>query len=101
MVTENGAAFPDEVGPDGRVADPERIAYLREHLAAVHAAIAAGARVDGYFVWSLMDNFEWAYGYGEAVRDGRRRLRHAGAHAEGQRPVLRGGRPGQRRLSSA
>ena len=51
------------MGADGRVADPERIAYLREHLAAVHAAIAAGARVSGYFVWSLMDNFEWSYGY--------------------------------------
>ena len=63
MVTENGAAFPDAVGPDGRVADPDRTAYLREHLAAVHAAIAGGARVDGYFVWSLMDNFEWSYGY--------------------------------------
>jgi beta-glucosidase len=63
MVTENGAAFPDTVGADGRVADPERTAYLHEHLAAVHAAIAAGARVDGYFVWSLMDNFEWSYGY--------------------------------------
>ena len=63
MVTENGAAFPDTVGADGRVADPERTAYLREHLAAVHAAITAGARVSGYFVWSLMDNFEWSYGY--------------------------------------
>jgi len=63
MVTENGAAYPDTVGADGRVADPERTAYLREHLAAVHAAIAEGARVEGYFVWSLMDNFEWSYGY--------------------------------------
>ncbi len=63
MVTENGAAFPDTVGACGRVADPERIAYLREHLAATHAAITAGARVSGYFVWSLMDNFEWSFGY--------------------------------------
>ena len=63
MVTENGAAFDDTAGADGQVADPERIAYLREHLAAVHAAIAAGARVSGYFVWSLMDNFEWSFGY--------------------------------------
>jgi beta-glucosidase len=63
VVTENGSAFGDTVGADGQVADPERIAYLREHLAAVHAAIAAGARVSGYFVWSLMDNFEWSYGY--------------------------------------
>ncbi len=62
-VTENGAAFPDVPGPDGHVADPERVAYLRAHLAAVHDAIAAGARVGAYCVWSLMDNFEWAHGY--------------------------------------
>jgi beta-glucosidase len=65
LVTENGAAFPDAVGPDGRVADLDRVEYLRAHLAAVHAAIAAGAPVDGYYVWSLMDNFEWAWGYGK------------------------------------
>jgi beta-glucosidase len=63
LVTENGAAFPDAVGPDGRVADLDRVEYLRAHLAAVHAAIAAGAPVAGYYVWSLMDNFEWAWGY--------------------------------------
>jgi beta-glucosidase len=63
LVTENGAAFADAVGPDGRVADLDRVEYLRTHLAAVHAAIAAGAPVDGYYVWSLMDNFEWAWGY--------------------------------------
>jgi beta-glucosidase len=48
---------------DGRVADPQRVEYLRAHLAAVHAAIEAGAPVIGYFVWSLLDNFEWAWGY--------------------------------------
>jgi beta-glucosidase len=63
MVTENGAAFPDELQPDGRVRDPERVAYLRSHLAAVHAALEAGAPVIGYCVWSLLDNFEWAWGY--------------------------------------
>ncbi|GAB7193523.1 GH1 family beta-glucosidase [Kineococcus sp. NUM-3379] len=63
MITENGAAYPDEVAPDGGVHDAERVQYLREHLAAVHAAVGAGAKVTGYFVWSLMDNFEWAYGY--------------------------------------
>jgi beta-glucosidase len=63
MVTENGAAFPDVVGEDGRVRDPERVEYLRSHLAAVHAAIDAGAPVTGYYVWSLLDNFEWAWGY--------------------------------------
>jgi len=65
LVTENGAAFDDYVNPEGEVRDPERIAYLRSHLAAVHAVIADGVDVRGYFLWSLMDNFEWAYGYGK------------------------------------
>ncbi|MEV7232589.1 GH1 family beta-glucosidase [Streptomyces sp. NPDC051020] len=63
MVTENGAAFDDYVSPEGRVEDPERIEYLRGHLDAVRRAVADGADVRGYFLWSLMDNFEWAYGY--------------------------------------
>ncbi|PBC79711.1 beta-glucosidase [Streptomyces sp. TLI_235] len=63
LVTENGAAFEDTVGEDGTVHDPERAAYVRGHLAAVADAIAAGADVRGYFLWSLLDNFEWAYGY--------------------------------------
>ncbi|QIQ01024.1 GH1 family beta-glucosidase [Streptomyces liangshanensis] len=65
MITENGAAFDDYAGPDGEVRDPERIAYLRAHLAAAHRAIEAGADVRGYFLWSLLDNFEWSYGYGK------------------------------------
>jgi beta-glucosidase len=63
MVTENGAAYDDYVSPEGAVNDPERVAYVRSHLSAVHRAIADGADVRGYFLWSLMDNFEWAYGY--------------------------------------
>ncbi|MEU0761562.1 GH1 family beta-glucosidase [Streptomyces microflavus] len=63
MVTENGAAFEDVPDTDGRVHDPERIAYLHGHLAAVQRAVADGADVRGYFLWSLMDNFEWGYGY--------------------------------------
>jgi len=63
-VTENGAAFYDPPSPlDGRVEDPLRTAYLREHLRAVGRAIDAGVDVRGYFVWSLLDNFEWAHGY--------------------------------------
>jgi len=63
-VTENGAAFFDPPSLDGdRVADPLRVDYLRKHLAAVHAAIAGGVDVRGYFVWSLLDNFEWSAGY--------------------------------------
>lgn len=62
-VTENGSSFPDRVGPDGTVDDPERRAYLESHLAACASAVAKGAPLAGYFAWSLMDNFEWAYGY--------------------------------------
>jgi len=63
-VTENGAAFADpERAPPGGVEDPLRVAYLRDHLRAVGRAIAAGVDVRGYFVWSLLDNFEWAHGY--------------------------------------
>jgi beta-glucosidase len=63
MITENGAAFPDEVADDGRIHDDDRIGYLRKHFAAAHRAIEAGVDLRGYFVWSLLDNFEWAYGY--------------------------------------
>jgi beta-glucosidase len=62
-VTENGAAFGDVRGHDGRVRDPERIAYLSAYLDAVARAIADGVPVQGYFVWSLLDNFEWNFGY--------------------------------------
>ena len=62
LVTENGAAF-DDVVEDGAVHDARRTAYLREHLSAVASAIAAGADVRGYLVWSLLDNFEWAWGF--------------------------------------
>ncbi|MGD9028178.1 MAG: GH1 family beta-glucosidase [Anaerolineae bacterium] len=63
-VTENGCAFPDTPDGAGFVQDWARIDFLRGHLRAVHEAIGAGADVRGYFVWSLMDNFEWAMGYG-------------------------------------
>ncbi len=62
-VTENGASFGDIRTHDGRVHDPERAAYLRDYLAAVAQAVETGAPVKGYFVWSLLDNFEWAHGY--------------------------------------
>jgi beta-glucosidase len=62
-ILENGAAFPDEIDADGRIRDERRIAYLRAYLGAVEDAIAAGVPVRGYFVWSLLDNFEWALGY--------------------------------------
>lgn len=61
-ITENGMARDDEV-VDGSVHDPERIRYFERHLQALESAIASGVDVRGYFVWSLMDNFEWSYGY--------------------------------------
>ena len=64
FVTENGAAYPDTLRlPDGSVDDQDRIAFLRGHLAAAERARAAGAPVHGYLVWTLLDNYEWAYGY--------------------------------------
>ncbi|WP_019907224.1 GH1 family beta-glucosidase [Thermoanaerobacter indiensis] len=62
-ITENGAAFKDEVTEDGRVHDDERIEYIKEHLKAAAKFIGEGGNLKGYFVWSLMDNFEWAHGY--------------------------------------
>jgi beta-glucosidase len=62
-ITENGAAFADEPGPDGTVDDPDRVAYLAEHVAACERAVRAGVPLRGYFAWSLLDNFEWAWGY--------------------------------------
>jgi beta-glucosidase len=62
-VTENGAAYDDEVSADGAVHDAERTEYILDHIRAVGEAIADGADVRGYFVWSLLDNFEWAWGY--------------------------------------
>lgn len=61
-ITENGAAFAD-ARQNGRVPDPRRISYLEEHLAALTSAMAEGVPLRGYFLWSLLDNFEWAFGY--------------------------------------
>jgi beta-glucosidase len=62
-VTENGAAFDDRVAPDGSVPDPDRVAYLDGHFREALRAVRDGVDLRGYFVWSLLDNFEWAYGY--------------------------------------
>ncbi|ANN17332.1 beta-glucosidase [Amycolatopsis orientalis] len=62
-VTENGCVYPDLADERGMVADDQRIAFLREHVEAARAAVAAGVDLRGYFCWSLLDNFEWAHGY--------------------------------------
>ncbi|MGF1473839.1 MAG: GH1 family beta-glucosidase [Rubrobacteraceae bacterium] len=62
-ITENGAAFHDYADPEGAVNDEERVAFLEAHLHAAHEAVEEGVNLAGYFVWSLLDNFEWAEGY--------------------------------------
>jgi beta-glucosidase len=62
-ITENGVPVPDVVSPDGQVHDTPRIRYLRDHMAQAYRAMQDGVPLHGYFVWSLLDNFEWALGY--------------------------------------
>ncbi len=64
-ITENGAAFPDEVTPGGEVLDLDRREYLRNYLIELHRATAEGYDVRGYFLWSILDNFEWSEGFGK------------------------------------
>jgi len=83
FVTENGAAYP--VDPTDPARDPQRVSFLRRHLDAALDAIEEGVPLRGYFVWSLLDNFEWAYGYGHRFgivhvdyRTQERRIRDSG-----------------------
>jgi beta-glucosidase len=62
-ITENGVAYADELQPGGVVDDPERIEFLHDYTFAAHRALEEGVPLHGYFVWSLLDNFEWAFGY--------------------------------------
>ena len=62
-ITENGAAFRDDVNGNGAIDDVDRTGYIASHLRAAHTAIKAGVDLRGYFCWSLLDNFEWAEGY--------------------------------------
>jgi beta-glucosidase len=62
-ITENGAAFKDEVSPDGKIHDKRRLDYLRQHFTQVRLAMKDGVDIRGYFVWSLLDNFEWGHGF--------------------------------------
>ncbi|NJD27167.1 MAG: beta-glucosidase [Chloroflexi bacterium] len=63
VITENGAAYPDRVDPDGHIQDHRRVDYLARHVAAAAEALAAGVPLTGYHVWSVLDNFEWSLGY--------------------------------------
>ena len=62
-ITGNGTPIGEEVRPDGTVADPERVDYLKRHFAAAWHAIQEGMKLRGYFVWSLLDNFELSFGF--------------------------------------
>jgi beta-glucosidase len=62
-ITENGASFQDEVSSDGKVHDPRRLDYLKNHFIQTRLAMQDGVDVRGYMVWSLMDNFEWGHGF--------------------------------------
>jgi beta-glucosidase len=62
-VTESGSAWQDELLPGGQIEDKERTSYLEDHIAAALRTIRDGVPLAGYFAWSLLDNFEWAYGY--------------------------------------
>ncbi|CAN5700251.1 GH1 family beta-glucosidase [soil metagenome] len=65
VISENGAAYPDPVAADGVVHDQDRLRYLARHLHAAADALDEGVPLSGYFVWSLLDNFEWSLGYGK------------------------------------
>ena len=63
LITENGCSSDDSIAPDGHIYDTDRVMYLRNYLAQAHRAVAEGWPLRGYFLWSLLDNFEWADGY--------------------------------------
>ena len=100
-ITENGCAAEDYINPDGVVNDLERIKFLHLHLDACARAIRDGATLAGYYVWSLLDNFEWALRLPEAVRHRVRGLRHPAADPQGQLGVLRPGGAAERGARAA
>ena len=97
MITENGAAFADDVAADGRVHDERRVAYLHDHIEAVGAAIDAGADVRGYFVWSLHGQLRVGLRVRPPVRHHPGRLRHPRADLEGLGVLVPRARPHEHR----
>ena len=87
VITENGAAF-DDVMIDGALHDAKRVDYLRRHFTAVHRAMQRGVDVRGYLVWSLLDNFEWGYGFSKRFGIVRVDYDTPRAHRQGQRPLV-------------
>ena len=65
IITENGCAMPDQIDKNGQINDKRRVSYLRHYLIAAYEAIQFGVNLKGYFLWSLMDNFEWSSGYSQ------------------------------------
>lgn len=92
-ISENGTSSDDKLRADGQVYDLDRIMYLRNYLAQLQRATSEGVPVKGYFLWSLMDNFEWIFGFRAKVRRVPRGFRDAGQGAKTQRVILsrRGG----------
>ncbi len=96
-ITENGAAFDDPLPNAGLVEDPQRVEYLRKHLVLAYAALRLKVNLRGYFVWSLLDNFEWTHGYSKRFGifhvdfTTQRRTPKASAHFYGQVAQSRGG----------
>ena len=96
LITENGAAMADNVRVDGRVIDTDRLEYIAAHLGQVHQAMEDGVPVEGYFAWSLLDNFEWAHGYGPKFGLVAVDMETQTPHAQTERAVVRRGRPNRR-----
>ena len=87
-ISENGTSAADKLAADGKVYDLDRIMYLRNYLTQLQRATSEGVPVRGYFLWSLMDNFEWIYGFRKALRAVSGGFRHPTPNAETERIVL-------------
>ena len=95
-ISENGTSSEDKMHADGQVYDLDRIMYLRNYLRQLQRATSEGVPVRGYFLWSLMDNFEWIFGYRKAFRHLSCRFRNPAPDAETQRRLLSRRRGAQR-----